>query len=189
MSDFHVSVKWKSSTVFAGEDVDCIITFKNVARAPAVTRSPSPSLRLRNPTLKREQWKEGLPKRASQIVKNVGHKTLPLKSQSNSGTHKPEPSLTASKNGFSHSLAAVPLERLSHSPLPGSNKHRRSISIVSIGGDAIEEPTAPNQNLTLGRNVRGHARAASLQVLPRRTGLMSVLQSSGTMIGEKLLSC
>ena len=30
-SDLQVFVKWKEQTVFAGEDVECTITFKNVA--------------------------------------------------------------------------------------------------------------------------------------------------------------
>lgn len=53
----------------------------------------------------------------------------------------------------------------------GQQKHKRSVSIVSIG----KEPTISAESyihpLALKRPGRGHARAASLQVPSRKTGI------------------
>src|SRR5277367_3160708 len=40
-SNIRVFVQWSEQTVFAGEDIECQITFKNVAAVPNAPRSSS----------------------------------------------------------------------------------------------------------------------------------------------------
>lgn len=175
MSDIRVSVQWKTSTVFAGEEIECTITFKNVSQVRNVRRSPSPSSQVRGHAAKRERWKEALPLRSTQAPSVAGHRispSIPGFPQPNTRTHKPALPLSTS-NGFPQALAPRAPEGLSGMASSRSNKHRRSISIVSIGGDTVDEVPAPGQSALSGRPVRGHTRASSLQVLPRRTGMSS----------------
>lgn len=62
----------------------------------------------------------------------------------------------------------------------GGQRHKRSVSIVSMGGEASVASESYIHGQTLGstRPGRGHTRAASLQVLPRRTGVDPVPSSS-----------
>ncbi len=171
MSDIRVSVQWKNSTVFAGEDVECTITFKNISQARSLRRSPSPSSQLRSHSSPRERWKETLPMRSAQNLDNTGHRNSPSLSglsQPRSKLHKQALSLSTS-NG----LPQAPLDvqdGMAKGPRAGNNKHRRSVSIVSLGGETIDQAQSPGPVLSSVRPGHGHARAASLQILPRHTG-------------------
>ena len=177
MSDIRVSVQWKSSAVFAGENIECTITFKNVAQ---VRRSPSPNSQLRGHGFPRERRKDNIPQpplrrtsTAFQIQENLDRSPSDLKVQSpvvGVGSQAGPESIPASR---SHSYPQQDI---------GSQdgRHRRRLSIVSMGGGIMEEAPVSNQP---PRNVRpgnGHLRAASMQVLPRRSGLSSPGPGSGT---------
>ena len=182
MSDIRVSVQWKNPTVFAGEDVECTITFKNVALAPSTQRSPSPNPHTASHGSHRERWKETLPMRSAIASTSAVHRNSPSLSgfsQSQARTHRQALSLS-SANGFSKSPIGSLHDSTSKTSTPGDNKHRRSVSIVSIRGEANDETTPQSQLLNSGRSSRGHTRAASLHVMPRRNGLLSNGPSSGT---------
>ena len=165
-------MQWKSSTVFAGENVECTITFKNVARAQ---RTPSPNSQLRSHGFHRERWKDTLPSHLVQKPIGGHQRKNSLASQSGYKIHKPTLSLNT-QNG--HSSPQQP-GNIFPNQTPKTEK-RRSISIVSIGGNlADEEPVHGSPLSGAKRPSHGHARAASLQVLPRRNGFPSPGPTSG----------
>ena len=171
MSHIRVSVQWKASTVFAGEELECTITFKNVSRAHCSRRSPSPSPQLLSHGSSRERWRETLPMRSAQRnLARSGHGATPAISetvQDISRIHKPVLSLSTSHGPSPAPMVSAPTSATKKPSLVNS-KHRRSISIVSIGGDTIDEAPSSDPNLNSGEYRRGHHRAASLHVLPRR---------------------
>ena len=182
MSDIRVFVQWKSSTVFAGEEIECTITFRNVSQPRNLRRSPSPSTQLRRHGSSRERWKETLPLRSVQGATNSGNKispSIPGFPHPNTRSHKPSLSLSTS-SGFPLARTPNTPDTVSKAPSSDRNEHRRSVSIVSIGGDTIDENPSPGPILSSKRPVRGHARAASLQVLPKRTDSSNGGLSSGS---------
>ena len=182
MSDIRVSVQWKSSTVFAGEEVACTITFKNVAQPRSLRRSPSPS-QFRGHTSHRERWKEALPMRSGQSPGIAAHRnssSLPGFATSKARMHKQTLSLSTS-NGFPPAPVSGLREGAPAASRGGENKHRRSVSIVSLGGETGEETLSHGQHMNSGRPTRGHARSASLQVLPRRGAVLGGGPSSGNL--------
>ena len=180
MSDIRVSVQWKSSTVFAGEEVACTITFKNVAQPRSLRRSPSPS-QSRGHTSHRERWKEALPMRSAQSPGIAAHRnssSLPGFVTSKARMHKQTSSLSTS-NGFAPAPVSGLREGVPTTSRGGESKHRRSVSIVSLGGETGDETSPQGQHMSSGRPTRGHTRSASLQVLPRRGAVLSGGLSSG----------
>ena len=181
MSNIRVSVQWKNSTVFAGEDIECTITFKNIALARSVRRSPSPNPLTASHGSHRERWKETIPMRSANAPTSAMHRkspSLPGFSQSQARMHKQASSLS-SVNGFPKSPTVDVLDDTSKASTPGDNKHRRSVSIVSIRGEANDETSPHHQSLTSVRSSHRHARAASLHVMPRRNGILSNGPSPG----------
>ena len=189
MSDIRVAVQWNGSTVFAGEEIECTITFKNVSEARNVHRSPSPNPPLSYHGISRERWKETLPLRSKQASSTHGHERFrPAHEVSKSSTrvHKPNLSLSTS-----HDLSAgATLMTAANNPqaLDSKNyKHRRSISIVSIGGDTFEEDPSPGPLSSSGRPLRSHVRAASAQILSKASESPSSTSPSGAPVASEEL--
>ncbi|KFA74643.1 hypothetical protein S40288_03195 [Stachybotrys chartarum IBT 40288] len=131
--NIRVFVRWHDQTVFAGEEVKCTITFKNVAASP---NSPQPKLpptsqsdrsRLASPLHNRARAHAGLTPHPPPSSIGRGHRRSalsmnvpPTSSRSRSGSVQwPQPS--AGSDG-----------RSGHS-------HKRSVSIVSIGSTSTVE--------------------------------------------------
>ena len=174
MSDVHVSVQWISSAVFAGEDLECIITFKNVSQAYHVQSSSSPNFNLRGQSTARERWKESLPHHGPS--RSIGHTRNNSISKSDhaqetSSTHWPS-SFLASPVDPRHSIGIA--EAQSAKGDTKHERHRRSVSIVSLGNDVhqTQNTRTESQTPTVRRPGKGHASAASLQVLPWRSGVV-----------------
>ena len=175
MSDIRVSVQWKNPTVFAGEDIECIITFKNNALAHRVRPPPSPTSHTASHGLHRDRWRETLPMRSANAPTSVKHRKSPSLSgfpQPYARSHQ-HSSSTSSANGFVKSPVAEVHGGITESASSRDNKHRTSVSIVSIRGEADDEATRQGQLLNSGRPAHSHARAASLHVMPRKSGLLS----------------
>lgn len=171
MSDIRVSVQWKKSTVFAGEDVACTITFKNVSQTRSPRRSPSPNAQIRSHSSPRERWKETLPVRSGQDLGSKNHRKSPSllgSSQSRSKVHKQ--ALSPSTSSGSAQVLVANQDGMAKGPRTGDNRHRRSVSIVSIGSESFDQVQSPSPALSSGRPGHSHARSSSLQVLPRRNG-------------------
>ena len=155
--------------MFAGEDIDCQITFKNVAEHAAAPPSNSAAAG-GFASLSDKQRKPS----AAQ-----GRNIYPRTSPPNKG-HRATLSLSA----------PISVERLPsgpgswagvHSKVPNAgNPHKRSVSIISIGAsESIVENTASHVTAVDGsrRMSKGHGRSASLQIVPRRHGMNGGLPS------------
>ena len=178
MSDIRVSVQWKNSTVFAGEDIECTITFKNTSLARSVRRSQSPKSRNASQGLHRERWKESLPVRSVHASASAKHPKSPSFSgfpQTNARSHKQALSI-GNVNGLPKSPTDDVCNGISNTTSLQSYKHRRSVSIVSICGEANAEASRHDQSLNSGRR---HTRATSLYGMPWRNGLLSQGSSPG----------
>lgn len=187
MSDIKVFVTFpESSTVFAGERLECKITFKNVSPIPGANRG-APPLHLQKPTVNGY----GLPANGNAPggVKNKGVPLQPptgLRSGISPRVPTGRPS-SGHKPSLSLSVPAVPKAPISPLPAPGTNggvghKHKRSISIVSLGSEVGIEGQGRGQgedgfkspHMPQGRTVRaGHGRSASIHTLPRRSPMLN----------------
>ena len=178
MSDIRVSVQWKNSTVFAGERIECKIIFTNVAQAPGKHRSPSPSSQFPTHTSARDRWKETLPIQRTPQDSFVSSSPSLSVSRTKLRTHGP----AASLSGPSHIKTASSAggAAISNGTQASKHSHRRSVSIISLAGDVSQGKDVPNAQIDCSKRPgRGHTRAASLQVLPRRTGDMASGPFSG----------
>lgn len=187
MSDIRVFVIFPdSSTVFAGEKLECKITFKNVSPIPGANRGVPPQLHIQKPTANGY----GLPTNGNALGGGGKNKGTPLQLPAGlrSGTISPRLPTGRSSSGHKPSLSlSVPAgPKTPASPLPApsvnggiGHKHKRSISIVSIGSEAGIEGQGRGQvedgfkspHIPQGRAAArgGHGRSASLHTLPRRS--------------------
>ncbi|KAL4933465.1 putative intracellular protein transport protein (Sat1) [Aspergillus undulatus] len=169
-SDIQVFVRWKDQSIFAGEDVECTITFKNVAeKSEDRKNAQTPHLRKQSRsaiTPRSDSFSLRLP---SNPFRNLNRRSYPITPRK-SPSHRISSSVSSPLIG-PHSFPPPSTPR----NLPSSgHKHKRSISILSIdseGGNSSvagdKTPKTPSQ-LNPSRPVRGHGRSASLQVVPRR---------------------
>lgn len=147
-----------------------MITFKNVAQVQQAQKSLSPSSHFSG----RERWKESLPQQGTN--KSIGHTRNSSFSQTGLSqetlkAHTPALSLT-SPIGTRHNSSTSLNQAPSTTQSDRQERHRRSISIVSIVNDPQNSrKTQDTIASTFRPDGRGHARAASLQVLPRRGGV------------------
>ncbi|KAL2021534.1 hypothetical protein VTK56DRAFT_7033 [Thermocarpiscus australiensis] len=203
-NNIRVFVQWHEQVVFAGEEVKCTITFKNVARPPgggssSALSTPTPGLKPASqfPAASR------LPPNVERGPSSPLHPGVVVP-----GRAKPNASLApppaARGHRSSHSLSvpsAASRARAgsipwSPSPSPGARPqrtgtgngggsvsgngnghghgHKRSLSIVSIGSlstvGTVEDVQTNSSSAGPRRPGRGHARASSLQIVPRGGG-------------------
>ena len=170
-SNIRVFVQWTEQTVFAGEDIECEITFKNVATTPTPSRtSLHPSSAASNGFAHGGERQ----RKPTAVHANNGSAGLrPHPSRSERG-HKTSLSL----NGPPASVRSQrPLDSWGGPPVSGGRKgkggHSRSVSIISIGtsdngtiGDGASGTFPERPRVT-----RGHGRSSSLHIVPRRQGI------------------
>lgn len=164
-SNVRVSVQFTKSTVFAGEDVECTITFKNIARennerslvgtsqnnGPASQRKVTPITTTNRPPPATRNSSYG-PNIPAHLKK--GHRaTLSAASSRQTGA-------TLQEGRVAESNVAV---------LP-KQKHGKSLSIISMGMEGLSGGGEPARNVSEGtwKAIRAHGRTSSLQVVPRR---------------------
>ncbi|KAL3469884.1 Rgp1-domain-containing protein [Aspergillus californicus] len=169
-SDIQVFVKWKDQSIFAGEDVECTITFKNVAEKSEDLRNAQPPHQRKQSrtasTPHSDSFSLRLPSNPFRSANRRSYSIAPRKSSS----HHFSSSISSPLIG-SHSFPPPSTPRTGP---PAGHKHKRSISILSIdseGGNPSvagdKTPRTPT-HFTQPRPARGHGRSASLQVVPRR---------------------
>ncbi|KAF2281472.1 Rgp1-domain-containing protein [Westerdykella ornata] len=175
-STIRVFVQWKESTVFAGEDIECTITFKNVA-VPHGQDSPNAS--------KHNSLAPG-GERQQRKIPPVQSSTRPSISRNSSfGSGAPPPHLRGHRPALSLATPSIASERrspgLPNGALHNGNgdgaptnrhNHQRSLSIISLGA---ETATEASHDRAPPRRPRGHARSASLQVVPGRPSQFGVV--------------
>lgn len=205
-SNIRVFVRWHEQVVFAGEEVKCTITFRNVTRTGP--ESPNPSSALSTPTTLRPavsspsvlSSRRSHPARGgsgSPVVASPGLTPPPVAR----GHHRS--SLSVSVPSAASRARSESLSWLQSPTTPGpstvtsssgrsvrngngsantagaggggpegrghAHGHKRSVSIVSIGSIGGLEDTAQSGGMSSPKppRPRGHARASSLQILPR----------------------
>ena len=161
--EMRAYVQWKESSIFAGEEIECIITFKNTtddgsqatADDHANTRHKQVP-RQRTVTHSTHQLSTAPSIAASGAPSQSRHRpTLSLSVYPPpTNTHGRVPSHSASQ------ISATNTATTTTRPQP---KHGRSLSIMSMGSDKAAT-TGPSSSR---RPVRPHARSASMQVLSR----------------------
>ncbi|KAK6359406.1 hypothetical protein TWF696_000566 [Orbilia brochopaga] len=203
------------AAVFAGEDIECTITFRNIAPAPGSQRSGSRSI---NGIAENGPEHKGFSERRSKqpplqlaaAEKSVSaRKHRPGSISTSGGARKHRPSLSLSTPGSARKLqlqqqqgtplgspattvrpmtattqgSTVEATAAAGNGVPG-HKHKRSISIVSIGSDAGGDL----QVRTPGRRSTPHSRSTSLSYAPKRSpmiGAFNGMPQSATLPSRK----
>lgn len=160
-SNIRVFVHWHDQTIFAGEEIKCTITFKNVATGDDRAKQQSKGQSDRN------RLTSSLHARA----KASSNSTPPLSTTGRG--HK--------RSALSLGIPSSSTRRTGSVQWPSGNKgpdnrpnqdHKRSVSIVSIGSTSTIDDHQPridsaSTSSNVQRPARGHSRATSLQILPR----------------------
>lgn len=170
-SNIRVFVQWVEQTVFAGEDIECQITFKNTAHTPSLQRSEPQTPSTNGFAPLGERQKATHPQAPSATFKNHLLQTSRGLSSSTRG-HRSTVSLSVpSLNGRSP-RGGPGSERAGRSKAnAGEHQHKRSLSIISMGvSDDTGNGTTSEAGERPRRPGRGHGRAASLQIVPGRNG-------------------
>ncbi|KAL8672766.1 MAG: hypothetical protein Q9168_002792 [Polycauliona sp. 1 TL-2023] len=153
---------WDKTAVYAGENIDCVITFKNVAQAPGLqSASQAPC----SPNSPRERWKDNTAAHARRQVS--GRSPRHSSSTSVGLKHRKALSHDAAGSNFPASPRVRPRTE-TRVDAPGQ-KHKRSVSIVSIGGENSSSENPLQTISTSKRPTQSHGRAASLQILPGKS--------------------
>ncbi|KAF2096385.1 Rgp1-domain-containing protein [Rhizodiscina lignyota] len=170
-SNIRVSVHWKQATVFAGEDVEATITFTNIAAPSAPSPLPSrfnepnwdaPSRAVNSERARARKH----PPTSGALAQRPGltrHTSLNGKGGGGGG-HRQALSLSTAKDG-NGTVRAVsgPGGTVQNAQIPTAvarPKHGRTLSILSLGTDVPEVRGGGMDQ----RMMRGHARAASVQI-------------------------
>lgn len=160
MSNIRVAIEWKKPAVFAGEDLECVITFKNVAQVPNPKKIATEA---RNHNPPRERWKDNTS--AHILHQRLDHASF----QSSSLTHPKGHRNTSSLNSPRPPASEFEDENNAQSEQEtAGQRHRRSVSIVSISGDSPSSERRPPSVSAPRRPGQGHGRAVSLHILPQR---------------------
>ena len=189
-SNIRASVQWKQSTVFAGEEVECTITFKNIASAPDTqSNGYTPSGRkIQPPKAAPVLAKAGTPGLRKNSLRSltgasqapIGGPSLSRQSSIRSRTgpstrhgHRPTLSLSTSQTVAPRPLQP-PSSRVESTSTAASQRHGRSISIVSMGPESRGGgPRGQPPTRVVSVPMKGHTRSTSLNVIPRRSGAVS----------------
>ncbi|KAI7567419.1 Rgp1-domain-containing protein [Hortaea werneckii] len=179
-SNIRAFVHWREPAVYAGEEIECIITFKNIAKPPGQdegedelqTPLANGAPRVRGvpsaPHSRRGSYATGRPQssRAPSAASSRGAPPPPARG------HRPALSLSLVNSGPRNGLHSAPLQ--ARTPTNGgmSGKgHGRSLSIMSLGSDMASETRTTTTTAAAQpsrRPAKGHGRSASLQVVPRQ---------------------
>lgn len=156
-SNIRVFVHWRDQTVFAGEAVQCTVTFRNIA--PEANQSPAQANGQQQSPSERQRLASPLQPRGKAAAASArGHKRAAL------SLSVPSPS-SRSRQGSIHWPQPV---------VPGDGRpghaHKRSVSIVSIGSttSTIDEHSySPRVDHSPRTPRHSHNRASSLQISSR----------------------
>lgn len=168
-SNIQVFVKWKDQTIFAGENVECIITFKNVAESGSEASNGGES----------GQHQRKASRVANHTSNSNSDSFFSLKSPQNLFSGRRSYSISSQRKPYHRTASSLssPLVASHSFPPPSGpstprnwqpgHSHKRSVSILSIDSEGQPDSTPSPQNFR-GRPARGHGRSASLQIAPRR---------------------
>lgn len=167
-TNIRVFVRWSEPTVFAGEDVECHITFKNIAPDPNDTKSSSA---VNGSVLGAERLRKALPTQGTAAQPKNTQPQVPQHNISHNRGHRPALSLSGPPE-YNRSPYGSGNWSVGHGRSRAGGSHARSVSIISIGASeksaaGDEPPASAGLGNSLRRPSKGHRRAASLQIVPR----------------------
>ena len=169
-SRIRAYVEWKDQSVFAGEHVECVITFKNVAPdRPTGEQELGKGWMGSRPQLNRQRTGS----QAGGFTRpglNTTGSVRSMRSTSHTRGHRPTLSLSVVPNSPpTHNRTASSASAAQTMPIrPPPPRHGRSLSIMSLGSDSPNMPTSKKTPpLAQSRRGKGHGRSASMQVIPR----------------------
>ena len=161
-SDVQVFVRFKDQCVFAGEELHCVITFKNVAehQEPPTPGDIPPRF------TKRNSISQIVAAQATSGINNIlsgPHRAQNARSPS---AGRDPRSQIRHQNSYSVSNPPTPIHRDdspsddSHAPIKKPAKHQRSVSIISMnspvlttspkdGGRAVSKPLTHRRSSTM----------------------------------------
>lgn len=156
-SQLRVFVHFKEDTVFAGEEVECTITFKNVEVAKKREPRPPPA-----PREEQNNTPSNHPLEQLRTARASSQATITRRSSVISSSQSPYPPSSFHRNASSFSVVESANPEPKTPELPGGGfhiasgpaerKHGRKVSIVSMGGNVGHQRPAAK-----------HARSASVQ--------------------------
>ncbi|KAF2724104.1 Rgp1-domain-containing protein [Polychaeton citri CBS 116435] len=183
-SNIRAFVKWKDPTVYGGEEIECIITFKNIA-IPSGQERDNEAQRPNDSFMgvgaaaaagSRRQSTVGpssaAGSRRASIAQNLSQMSqapLSKRQGSYSGTgkgHRPALSLNVVTAPVRGGMTSAPLLS-SQTPItarPVPPRHGRSLSIMSLGSEVPSDSQTATSSQPASR---GHWRSASMQLVPR----------------------
>ncbi|EMC95343.1 hypothetical protein BAUCODRAFT_536846 [Baudoinia panamericana UAMH 10762] len=172
-SNIRAYVQWRAPSVYAGEEIECIITFRNVAsledEAEEDVRTPlaNGSAHSRAPSYTAST----LPSRRTSIAQSRppisrGASTIPPRAVTGGKGHRPTLSLNVVSAPGRGGQRSAPLP--SRTPASAVRGHGRSLSIMSLATDVAAGAKVPSPSVPRARPAKGHGRSASLQVIPRQ---------------------
>ncbi|KAG6154167.1 hypothetical protein E4U37_002339 [Claviceps purpurea] len=165
-SNIRVFIQWHDQTVFAGEEVKCTVTFKNVAAT--TNRAQQRTSPHEQQKAQGERQRLAVPLQARATKGSVGL-TSPPSITTTRGHRRSALSLNVSTSHAHSRSGSLQWPQTAGAGdgdwRPGHN-HKRSLSIVSIGstGTAEEHAHRSEPPSRSQRPQRSHNRAASLQI-------------------------
>lgn len=182
-SNIRAFVHWREPAVYSGEEIECIITFRNVATHS--NGQEEGELQSQIPQ------GNGLPRgeHASQDARYsaVQSKPSPLRTPSAVGTeqasqskgHRPALSLNLTSAPTRTGMHSAPIQGRAPNTARPIRGHGRSLSIMSLGSEVTSEGRRPTVVAASRKPLRGHGRSASLQVMPK--ALPQYIPSNGSI--------
>ncbi|KAK3686642.1 Golgi membrane exchange factor (Ric1p-Rgp1p) subunit [Vermiconidia calcicola] len=176
-SNIRAFVRWREPSVYAGEEIECIITFKNIATVPRQDGGDDKRISSRNgyprdapqphvgpvPQSRGPSAAQG--RATSSRAPSVASKTDGGQPESR---HHPALSVDVVGRSSKGALQSAPIRaKPPNSAVSPAQGHGRSLSIMSLGSDVTSEGRAPPSGSAVKRPVRGHGRSSSLQFMPR----------------------
>ncbi|KAL2073474.1 hypothetical protein VTL71DRAFT_10800 [Oculimacula yallundae] len=165
-TNIRVFVNWTQQTVFAGEDIECQITFKNVSNAPA----PTPTRTSLHPSSANGSASADRQRKAA-VAQIKDHTSFVSPSAPHNKGHRTSLSLNVSPVAIGSQHPTSVFNGIPSRASKDASSHKRSVSIISIGasegggGDLTSHGSLPDRPRGASR---GHGRSASLQIIPRR---------------------
>lgn len=189
-SSIRAFITWHDQTVFAGEEVKCTITFKNVARTPG---SSSSSRSRPSPQQSRHTSSERLKATSPRTKTNPGLAPPAAARGHRSSLSLSVPSSSAVSRARAGSIPWSP-NLTDSSASQNGHSHKRSVSIVSIGSastldDGHSHPGSPGSAKTHPRAIRGHSRASSLQIVSRGPPISGPRSGRSPTPARRLIHC
>ncbi|KAK5710704.1 Golgi membrane exchange factor (Ric1p-Rgp1p) subunit [Elasticomyces elasticus] len=191
LSNIRAFVQWKESSVYSGEEIECIITFKNVGKTVEEVQGEDVQTPLANGngngtayghksehTRTASYATSAAPSRRASVaqgrpVQSRVSSTSVVRDAPASRGHRPALSLSVVSAPTRAGLRSAPLPlRSPRSAVQSAKAHGRSLSIMSLGSDTHNDSRTPTAGPAHpARPSKWHGRSASLQIAPKRSPL------------------